>query len=75
MNPNKTVHELDRLMHEIHQYEVFKPEYKKRMMELLHEMCILTLLEFTGGQARPKVKIDTMSNLLRITKSSLRQSK
>ncbi len=68
MNPKSTVHELDRLLGDIKSYRITKPEYHKNMMRFLQDMSVLTWLEFSS------MKAETMIDLIRIMKSSKRQS-
>ncbi len=70
MNPKSTVHELDRLLREIRNYHITMPRYYQAMMGHLHFMCILTWLEF-GSKT---MKAETMIDLIKIMKSSKRQS-
>ncbi len=72
MNPEKTVHKLDGLLSEIRTYRDTNNQYYKDMMNHLHDMCLRTLLEFTGKRIEsiPKVQIDSMVRLLHIFRAT-----
>jgi hypothetical protein len=65
MNPHSTVHELSRMLKEIQAFRETRHEYYITMMKHLNDMCVLTLLEFSGTRI-PKANLEDMNDLIHL---------
>ena len=68
MNPKSTVHELERMKKELHQYRESYPGFYHDMMHHINNMSIRLLLEGKLIKNLPLEQLDTLVKMIRYTK-------